>query len=341
MSTVLEPYWNTNYGYCHSHRQHFDYLGQADIGHKLAFINEGLLKLNCGDIAGNADLIHRCRKETNRLPVLALDTNPHDVTEYLNQLYQYIDPGEFFVFGPDARTELFADPNLAAWPSFLCNQQLVQNFQLNYPKKYRISYLSGTLRYHRLKLFKDIKPWVQHNDIVVINCFTNQNFYNTIEDTPVNIDEYIADLPWQSIPGLIDSDQNAMHASDHQTNCHPAYAACVNITGETASPFKDQVFVTEKTWKAYVSGCLVINFGVKDLPSTLSNFGIEIWSEYDGCDHIDDKICSIVDLFQRDDIFELYRQKQEMVKYNQNLVCSKQFVKNLAMPAIEKLKDMI
>jgi len=120
-------------------------------------------------------------------------------------------------------------------------------------------------------------------------------------------------------------------------NKHPAYTACVNITGETLG-HGTQVLPSEKTWKAYRSGCLVINYGIQDMPDALENLGIEIWKEYDISQPSDVKCSKIVELFQRDDIEDLYHQQRSMIEHNQNLVNSMSFAKKLAQTAVEKLK---
>lgn len=341
---MLENYWQKNIAYNHSHRNHFDYLGWPDISRHLVFVLDTDLKINQQDIEHDVDLIRNCKKESGRLPVLTLDSNPYNVNDYVVKLLQHLEPTDFFIFHSDVRPEISTHSNVAPWPSWLCNQQLTFNHQLSRPKRFRISYLSGVARYHRLRLFREIKPYIRESDVVVINRFCESHFLNTV---PYNLRSsfdssgWFDDLPWQSQPGLIDTEQKLDNANNQNHNSHPAYAACVNITGETAGHITDQVLISEKTWKAYMSGCLVINFGVKQMPETLMNMGLEIWSEYDRCENLGDKIQRIIELCKRDDIFEVYQQKREMIRYNQNLVCSPMFTKELAMTAIKKLERIL
>jgi len=149
----------------------------------------------------------------------------------------------------------------------------------------------------------------------------------------------LLDLPYSNRPEFIDNEQNVNNANQPSHNNHPAYAAKVNITGETVSG--DQVLFSEKTWKSYRSGCLTVNFGITNAPAVLEKFGIEIWHEYDKSVDWQHKIDKITELFQRDDIDSIYDKLTPMVKHNQNLVSSKDFVKMLATPAIEKISNLL
>jgi len=153
----------------------------------------------------------------------------------------------------------------------------------------------------------------------------------------VDADSWLNDLPWSNKLEYIDTDQTCTNANLPSLNQHPAYTACVNITGETLG-YGTQVLPSEKTWKAYRSGCLVVNYGIQDMPLALKNLGIEIWKEYDTSQPAEVKCDKIVELFQRDDIEQLYAKHRTMIEHNQNLINSKSFVKKLAQPAINKLQ---
>ena len=335
---MLENYWNIDYVYNQSHRNHFDYIEQGLLAKRLAFISDNSLKINQMDVLHDAEFIIKCRKQTGRMPVLCLDSNPYDVETYLTELEKHIDPKNFFVFSPDIRSEQSTRSNLAPWPSWLINQHLHKNMQTDQPKTRRISFLSGVPRYHRLLLFRQIKPWVRDNDVVVVNSFSQSNFWNSLPtNTVAGFDQWLDEIPWSNRLEYFDTEQSCAVANDQAGNKHPAYTACVNITGETLG-HGTQVLPSEKTWKAYRSGCLVVNYGIKDMPTALENLGIEIWKEYDISQSTDIKGIKIVELFQRDDIEDLYYQQRHMINYNQNLVNSMNFVKKLAQPAVEKLQ---
>ena len=338
---MLENYWNLDYAYNQSHRNHFDYVGQDSLAKHLAFVHDNSLKINQMDVSHDAEFITKCRKQTGRMPVLCVDSNPYDVESYLSQLEKHVDPTTFFVFNPDIRPDQSTRSNLAPWPSWLINQHLHKNHQQDRTKTRRISFLSGIPRYHRINLFRQIKPWIRHNDVVVINRFSQLQFANTVpRESTTDVDHWLDDLPWSNKSEYIDTEQSCTNASLPASNQHPAYTACVNITGETLG-HGTQVLPSEKTWKAYRSGCLVINYGIQHMPTALESLGIEIWKEYDISQPAEIKCNKIVELFQRDDIEDLYNQQRHMIDYNQNLVNSMNFVKKLAQPAVEKLQSYL
>ena len=202
--------------------------------------------------------------------------------------------------------------------------------------------MSGIPKYHRLQLFNKIKPCVTDQDVVVVNNIQANTAPNKL------LLELMDSLPWTNRPEYIDIPTESDYIYSSQQNNHAAYAACVNITAETvayvvsADQDHDRLhFVTEKTWKAYRSGCLVINYGIDTLPNTLRHYGIRIWDDYDICGTVDQKIQRIVDLFDRSDIFDLYQSQIDNVKFNQHLVNSDQFVKRMITSTVDKILKLI
>lgn len=328
---MLEPYWSVDYGYHHSHRQQFEYLGLAQLSNRLAFIHDSQLKIHQGLIDQDVALIRNCAKQTGRLPVLTLDSNPYDVDLYCAKLDQYLDRSEYFVFHSDIRAEQSTQLNQAPWPSWLLFQHHTPDCQL-FDKTRRISFLSGIPRQHRIELFRTIKPLVRDNDVVVVNRF--QSADSSIPP------EWLEELPWANHSCYIDTPQTEYNAFSQESNSHPAYNACVNITGETLG-YGSQILPSEKTWKAYRSGCLVVNYGVAGMTTTLEKFGLWIWKDYDVDLEAGPKIQKCVELFERDDIFEIYQNNKSMIQYNRNLVMSKEFVHSLAAMAKEKIQCLI
>jgi hypothetical protein len=328
---MLENYYRLDYGYHHSHRQHFDYLGLGNLAKQLTFLFDTSLDLHNG-IDHAVNVIRNSAKDTNRLPVLCLDLNPYDVESILEKLNQQLDPKTFFVFHSDIRAEVSDAINVAPWPSWLCNQHHETNYQIDQLKIYRIGFLSGVARYHRIKLMHAVRPWIQHNDVVVVNRFASHMLSAEYKNL-------LLDLPYSNRPEFIDNEQNVNNANQSSYNNHPAYAAKVNITAETVGG--DRVLFSEKTWKSYRSGCLTVNFGITNAPAVLEKLGIEIWHEYDQSVDWQHKIDKITELFQRDDIDSIYDKLTPMVEHNQNLVSSKDFVKMLATPAIEKILNLL
>jgi hypothetical protein len=336
---MLENYYRLDYGYHHSHRQQFDYLGLGNLAKHLTFLFDTELGLHHG-IDHVAGVIRSSAKETGRLPVVCLDLNSYNADQISKQLNELVDPATFFIFHPDIRKELSQSFNISPWPSWLCNQQQQPNHQAGKEKKYRIGYLSGVARYHRIKLMNEIHPWIRDNDVVVVNKFGPKMLSYTIPRPLLHtVPELLSALPYSNKAEFIDNEQGEEQATLQAFNSHAAYAARVNITGETVAG--DQVLFSEKTWKAYLSGCLTINFGITNAPNVLEKFGIEIWKEYDPSVPWENKIEIIKNLFQQDNIDQIYKKLTPMIQHNQNLVSSKNFAKMLAAPAIEKISNLL
>ena len=334
----LEIYWQQDYRYDRSHRNYFDHINQTELAQKLCFIVEStILQCNSDDLPA---LVTRCAAETGRLPVLCLDGNPIDIFPILKSL-KSLDPQTYFVFGPDIRAFVYNQRNVAPWPNFLFEQQIEPEYQ-ELERRYRISFLSGIPRFHRIHLSREIRPYIRDNDIVVINKFSSPVYDQTIPPWIPRSDAWawLDELPWANNLKYFDSDQSALNAYCHGTNRHPAYSACVNITGETLYG-DDPMFITEKTWKAYRSGCLVVNYGPTNLPSFLQHLGFSIWDDYDVDAPADAKIEQIKQMFQRDDIEELYSRHLDMIQHNQELVRSRHLIDLLTKSALDKLAFLV
>jgi hypothetical protein len=334
----LEIYWQQDYRYDRSHRNYFDHIKQQELASQLCFIVEStILQTSAQDLP---ELVTRCAKETGRFPVLCLDGNPIDIFPILKSLKD-LDPGSYFVLGPDIRSFVYNQPNVAPWPVFLFEQQIEPEYQ-QAERRHRISFLSGIPRFHRIHLAREIRSYIRDTDVVVVNKFTSPVYEQTIPPWIPRLEAlaWLDELPWSNNPGYFDSDQSALNAHCHGTNRHPAYSAYVNITGETLYG-DDPMFITEKTWKAYRSGCLVINYGPTNLPSFLQHLGFRIWDEYDVDAPADAKIEQIKQVFQLDDIEEIYHHHRDMIAHNQELVRSKHLIDVLTKPAIDKLLSLV
>ena len=334
----LEIYWQQDYRYDRSHRNHFDHIQQQELASRLCFIVESTI-LQC-PIDQLPDLVTRCAQDTGRLPVLCLDGNPIDIFPILRGL-KSLDPESYFVLGPDIRSFVYNQKNVAPWPVFLFEQQLEPEFQ-QAERKHRISFLSGIPRFHRIHLAREIRPYIRSDDVVVINKFSSPVYDQTIPPWIPRSEAWawLDDLPWASKPEYFDSEQSALNAYCHGTNRHPAYSAYVNITGETLCG-DDPMFITEKTWKAYRSGCLVVNYGPTNLPGFLQHLGFRLWDDYDVDAPADAKIEQIKQVFQLDDIPEIYQSLYDIVQHNQDLVRSRHLLDNLTQSALNKLQGLV
>lgn len=337
---MLEHYWNRDWDSPVSHRSQFEYLEQQLLADCLVFFDDAYLQLNHGP-ARAVQIITDTVEQTSRFPVLCLDGNPCQFEKYYSELCEHLDPRSFFVFHPDIRNELSTQINVAPWPSWLFYQQQVQDAQKGRTKTHRVSFLSGSARYHRIKLFYDIRPYISNQDVIVVNkigdFFGNIPKYTLL---PAQAQQWWNDLPYANRTEFCDYTGNGDVPPDNQNHIsHPAYSACVNITGETVND--QQVLLSEKTWKAYQSGCLVINFGPSESTNALKTFGFEIWEQFDQPGTHEHKTNLIIELMKRDDIEHLYQQNLPMIQHNTELFNSRRLLETIANPAIEKLNNLL
>jgi len=334
-------YYNSDYSYNNSHQQQFASLNLAHILTGIVFVHEDTF-MSLIDFQTQVELLKHICQETKKIPVICLDSNPHRDLDLLAEKIQQELDTPFFILGCDARPNAYTHPCVDYWPFWLIQQQTEKNYQKQIDKQHRISFLSGIPKYHRLQLFNKIKPCVTEQDVVVVNNIQSNTVPNKL------LLELVDSLPWANRPEYIDIPGDSDYIYSSQQNTHAAYAACVNITAETVdycvherTDFDQIHFISEKTWKAYRSGCLVINYGIDTLPDTLRHYGIRIWDDYDICGTMDQKIQRIVDLFDRSDIFDLYQSQIDTVKFNQQLVNSDQFVKCMITSTVDNILKLI
>lgn len=336
---MLEHYWDRDWDSSITHRSQFEYLGQQSLSDRLLFIDDSYLQIHLGP-ERTACVVRDAVARTGRFPVLCLDSNPYPLERHYAEICQHLDPRSFFVFHPDIRPELSTQPNVAPWPSWPFFQRMEKNYQQDKPKTRRVSFLSGSLRYHRVKLLYDIKPYILDSDVVVVNKIGNF-YWHLPESADLNqMEQWLQGLPYANCKEFLDYTGAGDTPPDgQQYNSHPAFEACVNITGETC--WDDQVLLSEKTWKAYRSGCLVINFGPENSTDALRDLGFEIWNQFDQTGTHEYKTQLIIDLMKRDDIEHLYQQNLPMIQHNVALYNSDEFLKRFAQMAIDKLENLI
>lgn len=342
--TQLEPYWMKDFVLSRSTRENFEYVGQKNLADRLVFLHESWLNFD-DEYQLLADQIKSAADKSKRFPVLCLSSNYHHCDLVKQALDQQLGNENYFVLTSDPQHN--TDKNTAVWPQFLITMHQFPNFQINQSKNYRISYLSGGVKIHRLQLWEAIKDHVTDQDIVIVNKFSVENFENTFDHTKISLqqarqwlEQWLKDLPWSNCQDLIDNlDQTISHSANSWDNDHLAYNACVNITSETLTD--NRVLITEKTWKAYRSGCLVVNYGPTQIPKYLEQMGFAVWKEYDACVPYTDKIECIKELFNRNDIFDLYHSLGEMTQHNQQLVSNMNFIKSQTLDAVEKLQALL
>jgi hypothetical protein len=334
-------YYGLDYPLKGSHQQQFAWLNLDSLSHNLTFVHENLF-LTQPNIHSQCQLLQRAYLETHRIPVICMDTNPfNNLDQLAADLVQSTDV-PFFILGCDARANVYTHDRVGYWPFWLINQQQERNYQTSVDPQHRISFLSGIAKDYRLQLFSQIQPWITDQDVVVINRL------NTVNQVDQQYNKLLSTLPWSNKSQYLDIPNNSTYIHQSQQNDHAAYSACVNITAETVAyniapdhDYDSLHFISEKTWKAYRSGCLVVNYPIDSLPNTLAQHGIQIWQEYDVCTTPNKKIHHIIDLFKQHDVFDLFDSRLEITKFNQHQVLSKTFAHNFADTAVRKIKNLL
>ena len=323
---------------------HFNFINESALAERLLFLDENFLQINQNKHQEVANNLRRLVSYTGKCPVLCLDSNPIGVEQYMSDLSLYYDIDDVFVLLWNANDSKILPQNQAYWPTFLINQR-IENTKVSVaqPREHRISFLSGLVRYHRIKLWTEICSLTRDQDVVVANSICLPMFDNTIpigaEKDAEILKQQITLLPWANKQKYIDQDQTGWINNTGGID-HPAYLSCVNITGESWYHSQD-IFVTEKTWKAYRAGCLVVNYGAERITDYLKKLGFAIWEEYDTTGNMQQRLVLIKELFQRDDIEALYRQNSDMIQHNLNLFHNDALAQLLCRPAVEKLKNWV
>ena len=235
----LEPYWELPYLYNRSTRAAFEYVGKKHISDKLVFLHENWLNLyeHNKDYSLLANRIRIAAKNSQRFPILCLAWNYFHADRIKLQLDQELGNKNYFIILTDPKHD--TDCNTSVWPQCLVSMHSLPNYQINCVKNYRISYLAGGVRYHRLSLWEKIKDLATDKDIVVANRFGTENYKNSVNYQKISpeiamqaADCWFKQLPWSNRPGLIDNqDQTVLHSVNQWDNDHVAYNAMINITG--------------------------------------------------------------------------------------------------------------
>lgn len=329
-----------------SHAGQFKRLGKGLIARSVAFVDQDIL-LNSISIETSAlvETINTIIKDVNKPLVLCLDKDPINVKNFSKILSEHFHPKQWFILSNDFGAPI--EYGVAPWPFFLANCQLNIDYQKHIEKKYRLGFLSGVPRYHRLLLWQTIKEHISDRDIVVVNKFSHNHFYNTIPKSlltdngiPTEITNWLNDLPWSNRSDLIDSDQTKTNAHLPDYNNHLAYSAFCNVTAETSDD-QGPLFFTEKTWKSYQSGCLTINYGPKDAPKWLRSIGFEICHD-DGNESNAYKAEHIKMMLMDPGYIESqYHYYKSSIDYNRELVHSYNLLKSITQPTFDALENWL
>lgn len=320
-----------------THQRQFRDLA-PDIADHLVFLHENHARPDLG-VGHMAQVIQSARADTGLFPVVCLDTNPWAAPDLAQDLLAITGPGSWFMLSHDALDA--GDQHRAHWPFYLVLQASLDPDTR--PHTRRIGMLSGAPRRHRLEAWHRARPWIQAQDVVVINAFRKhaqwddyhdpegQRLWNETQDL----------LPWSTDPIWIDgTDPGSDHGLNHMTVEHEAYRACVNIALETDTS-DHTLFVTEKTWKSLRAGCLTVTVGSPHLPAWMASLGFEVLPWLDPSQAWPAKIDHVAQLFQRQDIWDLYHDHRYVCQHNQALLSDPSWLATLLRPALDRVRACI
>ena len=216
------------------------------------------------------DNIHQVLKKTGKKCLLTFDSNPvekfdsqHDRQYLLELAKEFSD--QVKILYHDIQS-FFQPSEFVYFPHFFLQQRQMYDNQKVSPKLWRFSFLSSNMRFHRLWFYQQVKPYISEQDCFAVNAgqwrdsdhnfmISHSNFFLGQE---VNL---MSDLPFHHAHAKDNFNSPGTDSFEVDwTNEHPAYASMFNILGESVCD-DEQVFYTEKTWKAIRSRCLHINLG--------------------------------------------------------------------------------
>jgi len=316
--------------YDYSHRYELDAAGIPTDG--LAFIDESTLYPGEDvDIEKAVEVIDRCHSETKKLPVLCWDKNYFkNIDAWKEGIAQAVDLKRYVILESNDT------------PSWLYQHQLELRHTAIPEKTHRFSYLSGGLRYHRLLLADKIKEYVGKDDVVVINDYGIENYSNT---TPTGREdeghELLIDVPWSSDDRFVDFQRGVGQEQQdiNKHTIHPAYNAKIHVIGETGGP-DQRSFITEKTWRPLLLGCLTLTWGPIGNAEYLRKAGVELL-DIDKISDPDMKLMAIVDMLRYDSVDGIYQRNKSMIEHNRQLVSSEQFMRDQSENARRKIMERI
>jgi len=317
----------------------FKYLGYENLLSKVVCLSEySLLKENKIKEEG-LTLIHDCIKQ-KKLPIINFSNNPISIEMFLPQILEHFDCDKFFILNCNQTLRDNKEVNVAYWPFFLLFMQTMTKENTdNFSKSYRISSLMRHTRLHRIMLFNAIKPWITADDVVVVNATIQNNIPIDLKSLPDAM-SLLSDLPYANKKEFLDLPTSTNKVFDAYSSSHLGYKAMVNITNESC--YEDNmVFITEKTWKAYLNKCLVVNYGSINTPNQLKQLGFEIWEDFDKNIDYKSKIQDVVRLFKTANIEEIYHDNCKMIEHNYHLARDSTFSKKLSIPALEKIQRLL
>lgn len=215
----------------------------------------------------NCTAIDRLLNDTTKKLLFCMDSNPNHPINIGDYRYNT----RIQVLSGNAK-DFVESKNLVYFPFWYAQQLLQHNYQ-NKSRIGRFSFLSRQPRPHRLYLYQKIKKHITANDCIAVHANNIENYQPMDPYQCINLYE---DLPYFTPLGMdtyhIDLYKNNFDICGDITNQHHAYSACFNINGESQCD-NDNIFFSEKTWKALRSYCMLITYGNLGSCDMLTKFG--------------------------------------------------------------------
>jgi len=326
--------------------QHVDFLGHPELG-ALTFLHESKLDLYAPDKSSACRLLESHQHSGSRGLVLTICENPiapEAAANYFRAVESSLDIKRVVILNWDIKNRLQAllpGWRVVPWPYFWIEQQFEKDQEfIIAAKSRRVCFLSGNMRLHRLHIWHQIRPWVQHRDVVVVNSNDtgDRSLERFCQDVAVDLDTARQQLPWTNDPAYIDQAQQGAIMNNGSIQ-HPGFRSWVNIVGESTAR-DDTLFVTEKTWKAIRSRSLAINIGDTDTVPWLREQGFWIWDQ-DPPMPWRQKLGMLPALMQRDDLGAEWQRHRSALRHNLDLFQDRSSMKRAAQPALDQMLALV
>jgi hypothetical protein len=211
-----------------------------------------------------------------------------------------------------SRPKLLYYPILYHWVRYQFKRRQITTL----PKKYKLSCLNGTLRWHRVYNYFLLKSRADFDDYL---CTLHsqpelEKYLNTTfrADTPDDIIQQ-----WESIKHQLPHRNNINLKSKIRADwdiSHPAYTnSYINLVTETDM---SNAFVTEKTWKPVASAQLFLIVGHRSAVAHLRSLGVDTFDDIVDHDYYDSepdwqiriqKIHKVLDQLLSQDLESIYQ----------------------------------
>jgi hypothetical protein len=286
---------------------------------------------------------------------LVINCSRDPMSHYEEQVVETLLPftDNFVVLSGDIAHFKNPKPYICYFPYWYLSQQSIppQDIKknLNQNRKYKLSCLNGRSRYHRIENYVRLKsqPYFDKLLFVMHNNFDREN---EIKEAPNSTNQNLATVWNESYVTEFLSDCHSFHRhwiNDHSVD-HPAYTdSYINyVTESSAKP--DILFLSEKTWKPFMSGQFGIWLGNPGTVEFLRSIGFDVFDDL--IDHSYDceldfhrriellhqSISQIINM----DLEQLFISTEQRRLHNQNLFYSN-YLKNLLTKQVKDYESKI